>query len=366
MSTPLGNPFTPGTEAPPARFFGREALLDTIFSQLQNMQSLSLVGEARIGKTSLLKYLVAHLPAQLAPYGRYQPIYLSMNGLRDPGMFYHALLTALLPQLPPGAGDERDIRMLDAALARNEPPSQPTTERVLDWAAAAGLRVVLLLDEFKDLLELPAVFDHFFCAWLRSLYSARRVALVMATRQPISEIPGLKLYFLNASTATHTLGPLDLPASEALLRQPHDRPFSPSEVQLGLRAGKLHPCRLQLAGDYLYRGKGLRHSLTHTPDGSLRREAGRILQREVAQSFEEMQRRSRPRPTRRNWWRWFEALGTTAINLGEGANTLSARILGVVIVVIVLILVAGCVAWAFGLIDGAAFRKLINTVTGAN
>ena len=288
----LDNPFTPGTVAPSDRFFGREEVREAIISSVQSMQSLSLVGEARIGKSSLLRYLEAQIPEQLAPYGRYRPIYLSKNSVRNPGAFCDKLLTGLLPYLPAGAGEERAIRQLEASLARDELPSLKMTERVIAMAVAAGVNIVLLLDEFKDLLERREAFDALFCGWLRSLYTDRQLALVMATRQPLTAIPDLALYFLNGLSGTHTLGPLDPRAAEALLRQPHDRPFSAAELRLGLRVGETHPFRLQIVGDQLYRGKGLRFSQTHKLNGSLHKDAEQRLRDEVNKIFDQGQKLS--------------------------------------------------------------------------
>ena len=111
---------------------------------------------------------------------------------------------------------------------------------------------MLLLDEFKDLLERADEFDETFRGQLRSLYNTNRtVALVLATRQPITHIPQLNAYFANGITM-HELNPLHPNAAKALLAQPHDHPFSAEEVNLGLQVAKHHPLRLQLVGFQLY------------------------------------------------------------------------------------------------------------------
>jgi len=54
------NPFTYGNPiSDPRRFFGREREIELVFSRLRNaeFESSSLVGERRIGKTSVLNYL---------------------------------------------------------------------------------------------------------------------------------------------------------------------------------------------------------------------------------------------------------------------------------------------------------------------
>ena len=359
-----GSPFTPGTVAPPERFFGRAYEIDAILSSVQSMQSISIVGEARIGKSSLLRFLEAQLPDLLADYGRYRPIYLSMDRLRDPSAFYAALLAGLLPSMPAGAADEYALRRLDAALSRGEAPTAETTERVIGWAASAGLQVVLLLDEFKELVERPAQFDPLFCGWLRSLYTQRQLALVMATRQPLPEIEQLSLYFLNGLSGTYTLGPLHAADAEALLLQPHDRPFSDAEVRIGLYAGDDHPYRLQVAGDRLYRWKGQRPGPIHEADGSLREAADRTLRRDVQAAFDTVQALSSPRPVRRSWWRWVDGLGSAGSKLGDSADQAGNRVLGVVILLGVLVLGGALLALVSGLIDLQTFRDLLRAISG--
>src|SRR6266567_4558808 len=59
-TTTAENPFTYGNPiSEPDRFFGRHREIDQVFSRLRNVEfeSSSLVGERRIGKTSLLYYL---------------------------------------------------------------------------------------------------------------------------------------------------------------------------------------------------------------------------------------------------------------------------------------------------------------------
>ena len=224
-SVPHGNPFTPHAVVPAARFFGRTHELTAILASLENMLSVSLVGEARIGKSSLLRYLEARLPALLHASGRYLPIYLSMDGQRSQATFCEAVLARLLPQAPSGVGHERTWRALEQRIESAQPITIEETAQALEWTAQAGLRVVLLLDEFKDLLERAEEFDEVFRGVLRSLYTNRQIALIMATRQPLVEIEGLSTYFANG-VSQQELALMVSAEAEQLVRQPHDRPFS--------------------------------------------------------------------------------------------------------------------------------------------
>src|SRR5438270_14007612 len=120
-----------------------------------------------------------------------------MDGQRSQATVCKAVLERLLPQIPSGTGHERTWRALEQHIESNQPITIDETARTLEWAAQAGLRVVLLLDEFKDLLERDSEFDEVFRGVLRSLYINRQIALIMATRQPLVEIEGLSTYFAN-------------------------------------------------------------------------------------------------------------------------------------------------------------------------
>jgi hypothetical protein len=336
-----------------------------ISDSLRTMQSLSLVGEARIGKTSLLTFLRERLPQLLAPDGRYRPIYLSMNEIPNPAEFRTELLRALLPAMPPGAGDEQTLRRIERQVERSEAVPKQTTEAVIEWAATAGLRIVLLLDEFKDMTKYPQEFDSFFCGWLRSLYTHRKLAMIMATRQPLEEIAQLRLYFLNGLGGMCRLDRLSHAEAEQLLRQPHDRPFTDAEVRLGLAAAERHPYCLQVAGDRLYRWKGQASSPIHAEDGSLREAADRVLRREVVEQFERVQKLSSESPAKkRNGW--LERIGKLATTIGEQSDRAGNRLTGAFIVLAVLVLAAISLALLLGIIDLETFGGLLRLLTGGN
>lgn len=81
------NPFHYGKPVPSAdRFVGRTREVEQIVSRLLNpaFESSSVVGERRIGKTSLLRYL--HDPVVAVGRGiadKYCSVYISFEGLND-------------------------------------------------------------------------------------------------------------------------------------------------------------------------------------------------------------------------------------------------------------------------------------------
>ncbi|NJK81352.1 MAG: hypothetical protein HC914_16270 [Chloroflexaceae bacterium] len=238
LPEPAGNPFTPGRVVEPARFVGRKREINNILYRLENMLSVSLVGEARIGKSSLLCYLEAKLPMLSATDKRYVPVYISMNTMRTRADFCRTVLGALLRQIPPGVAAEQTLRLLE----QKTTPSMADIQTALGWAATGGLRVVLLLDEFKDMLQHGNEFDDAFLGTMRSFATdpALPLALVVATRQKLTEIEGLQAYTLN-NVDTQTLDLLHPDDARELLQLPSDHPFSAAEVRVGLDAGRNHP-----------------------------------------------------------------------------------------------------------------------------
>ncbi|HSH78902.1 MAG TPA: ATP-binding protein [Herpetosiphonaceae bacterium] len=356
-----GNPFTPGPYVPPERFVGRELDLRAVLARLSQMGSVSLVGDARIGKTSLLRYLEANLPVLLSQYGRFLPIYISMDAQPSTEAFCQQILERLLPQMPVLPQQEQMLRAMERRLQDGPAPTLRETSRLLEQAAQGGLRIVLLLDEFKDMLERPEHFDDAFRGVLRSLYTSRQTALVLSTRQPLTKIAGLNPYFANA-IVVQQLGLFSDSASEALLRQPHNRPFTNAEVRLGCEVGRNHPLRLQAAGWWLYEWKGEIPGPIHDGQGQLREGVFNLLNREVEREYEEAKRASRPEPTVTQPRRLFVGIGRAALRTGETYDRLQAHVAGVFIFVAVGVACVLLVAFGLRLITWEQITNLVQSL----
>ena len=157
---PLGNPYDPWTPAVPPRFAGREALLRRLEAAAEEGRSVSLVGDWRVGKSSVL----ATWADRLRTRGRAVSL---VSGEGEAGVscgaFVEAITGAPAPEDPDGAA---------AALDR--------------WAMAVGrpgLPPVLLVDEVDGLMPR---FEHRFFERMRGMLG--RVALVLASRQELDRI----------------------------------------------------------------------------------------------------------------------------------------------------------------------------------
>ncbi len=220
------------------------------------------------------------------------------------------------------------MRALEQRLEQGQAISFDETRKVIEWGKQSGLRVVLLLDEFKYLLEKPIEFDEPFRATLRSLYQDRELALVFATRQFITKIPGLNAYFVNGVITTKLS--LLLPSeAEDVLRQPHDRPFSDAEIKLGMEVAQHHPLRLQSAGYWLYQWKKQWDSPIYIGPELLHPNAYNILHKQVEKEYDDMMEASKePIHHIPAHHRWLTQLGQRVTGVGDGIDAFNARIYG--------------------------------------
>jgi hypothetical protein len=185
-----GNPFTYGNPiSDPRRFFGREREVEQIFSRLRNseFESSSLVGDRRIGKTSLLNYLA--VPEVRAAHGfepaRYVFIFVDLQMVDEsmrPGQLWRHLL-ALLRRNCAGTGIDR----LAARIADVERLDLLALDELFQQVDDSGKNVVFLLDEFERVTSNENFGPDFYYG-LRSLMIHHRLALVTASRRELIEL----------------------------------------------------------------------------------------------------------------------------------------------------------------------------------
>jgi len=185
---PNSNPFFHrGPVHDPAYFFGRQQETSQILSLLGNGQSIALVGQRRMGKTSLLFHLAA--PEVFAQHdlssAQHLFIYLdcgALAGLDQPAL--HRLLLEEISEVlverganpgPPALPDEANSLTYRAF------------ERALREVTRQGWKLILLLDEFERLSRNPHLDPDFFSG-LRALTARYPIAYVTASRQPLLEL----------------------------------------------------------------------------------------------------------------------------------------------------------------------------------
>lgn len=160
----------------PEHFFGRGELLRQVTEMIHGGQSCALVGERRIGKSSLLVCLAdprAHQSFFDEPE-TLLPISLDFLGFREIGA--SDLWFEIYEALAEAGGVRPDGE-----------PSFTSVRRLLRALTREGARIVLLCDEFELAVENPHLDESFFGA-LRSLAASAGVAFVTASRLSLLEL----------------------------------------------------------------------------------------------------------------------------------------------------------------------------------
>jgi hypothetical protein len=249
------NPFTYGNPiSDPRRFFGREHEIELIFSRLRNaeFESSSLVGERRIGKTSLLNYL-----ADVDVRRRY-------DLLSGTHMFVYVDLQIMNQEVTPVRLWQRLLRQMGRVCQDSivhQAIDEIRQQEVIDNFALADLfdivdeknqHVVFLLDEFEKVTENPNFGTDFFYG-LRSLAIQHHLALVTSSRRELIELCHSEAIrsspFFNIF-ANINLGLFTEEEGRALIQTSlagTGVEFSENIVQMIFRVAGFHPYFLQVA-----------------------------------------------------------------------------------------------------------------------
>jgi hypothetical protein len=269
------NPFTFGNPVrDPSRFFGRQQEIRQITSRLASSahESTSVVGERRIGKTSLLNFL-AHPEVSaslgLAPES-YCLVYIDFQGLTDitPRRFWQRVLA----KIGRGACDQ-DVGAQFGEFSKREDFDLFDLEDLFETAGNRGLHIVLLLDEFEYVTQNPNFTSDFF-GGLRALAIHRNLSLVPATRRELvdlchsDEIKGSPFFNIFANVVLRPFSPPEVDQMVEGYLAGSDLTLAPEEKEMILKLAGGHPFFVQMAGYYLFEamtqglsGEALKRSL---------------------------------------------------------------------------------------------------------
>lgn len=254
-------PFVAGPKITDLRLFvGRKDELQTLASHMNGVQptSVNVVGERRIGKSSLLHAFTLLWDQYLPPEMRrreYVVVYLDLQEISPSSQarYYQAVLKALRER--PLWSRFPDLREALHAC----PPDQESFSAFLEACKAQNLLPVLCVDEFEALLRYPQAFDDAFFDIHRGWMDANKVMHILATREKVdvyARQQRLTSKFFNLGHMI-TLGELTEAEADDLARLPASTvPGAPaalslSEQRLMRQWGERHPYLLQLAGFYL-------------------------------------------------------------------------------------------------------------------
>ncbi len=237
------NPFYHRGPIHDARFFwNRSGEVEQARLLLGLGQSVSLVGPRRIGKSSLLLYLMS---ANSVGNGADRYVYFNCEGwsAASPASLHALLLEAIGGDGAPANENPLDYRHFRAGVLNAVPP---------------GARLVVLLDEFESLAANPRL-DAGFFSGLRSLASTGRVVFVTASARSLgwltfAEPTALSSPFFNIFTQI-VLRPFPLAEAAAMLRYFSTRagiPFADATVDFLLSLSGPHPFFMQIGAFYAY------------------------------------------------------------------------------------------------------------------
>src|SRR5690242_19191163 len=259
------NPFTYGNPiSDPRRFFGRTREVEQIFSRLRNdeFESSSIVGDRRIGKTSLLNYLADRDVRAARGLGsdRYIFVYVDLQ-MVDESMGPEQLWRRLLLMMRRHCSDQEILALL-RSLEQCERLDTFELDELFQQIDDKGQRVVFLLDEFERVTA-NGNFGPDFYYGLRSLTIHHKFALVTSSRLELIELchseavkssPFFNI-FANISLRLFSMADCQLMISRSL--QCTETEFSEQEMRLVLDLAGLHPYFLQAASWMLYESHAL-------------------------------------------------------------------------------------------------------------
>ncbi len=228
----------------PEQFFGRAKELSRVLSRVggQRPQSVSIVGERRIGKSSLLFHLT---------WPEVRKRYLGQDG--DLLVVFFDLQQ--LHDLPP----EQFLQLLSDRIGKTTGETGPGAtaggyrefQAVLERLAATGKRLILLFDEFDAITSNP-LFRKEFYSFLRSMANNHAVSYVTSSRvelqalchsAEIADSPFFNIFsnlYLRPFDRSEALDLITIPSEQA------GRPLAPYADQIIDIAGYL-PFYLQIA-----------------------------------------------------------------------------------------------------------------------
>jgi len=256
------NPFTFGNPIKdPARFYGREAEIRQITNRLLSSahESTSIIGERRIGKTSLLYHLSDPKIAPglgLTP-DRFCLVYADFQGLTDitPTRFWQRVFKKMQRSVC-----DESLKPSIEKLSEQAKFDLFDLEDVFQESQEKGLTIVLMMDEFEYVTQNPNFKSDFF-GGLRALAIHHGVALLPATRRELvdlchsEEIKGSPFFNIFANVVLRPFSHAEARELIGGYTANSEHALSQEETNLVINLAGGYPFFVQMAGHYLVEGK---------------------------------------------------------------------------------------------------------------
>jgi len=331
----MPNPFFfSGKITNPDQFVGRGKELKKIFSYLDathtgQIQHVSVVGQRRIGKSSLLYHISQTYSTRLSDHKNYRFVFLDLDKPHchtQFGLLHHILEELGLPA-----------------------PAEPTLERFYDLIQQEHdkkkIWPVFLMDEFEHLPERAAEFPDQFYESLRSLGNNNIVGLVTASQSKLQDLASqgkLTSPFFNIFHQIDLKEFTDAEATTLLERgRLSDQSFSDKDCAQILKISGKYPARLQIVASLAYEAKANKQTLDWK---AIKTEAIKEppFNNGISYSL-----------NKTNWltkvyWDMPQYIGHTilvVIGRGEHTNETTDRMIGYLAIIIVIGILAGVIPW---------------------
>lgn len=171
------NPFFSGGAVPSDLFVGRTSTLALIRSRLggKSLQSVSIVGERRMGKSSILRYVAERAGALFSN----QPVVVMLDLMRGYCQTRSGFMKALRREIHRACGREPWSTIEDDDIA--------ALSFGIEDLYASGVRLILCLDEMEELTCRREQFDDVLES-LRAAGQMGQVGLLTASAHPLGEL----------------------------------------------------------------------------------------------------------------------------------------------------------------------------------
>ncbi len=340
-------PFVPGPMITDLRLFvGRKDELRFLTTHMSGVQpvSINIVGERRIGKSSLLYHFFQVWGNHVQNVHNYIVILLSLQNanFQTRNGFYHDVLKGFQSQASIEGRNDLDVILNISSF------DDASFTQVLEQLKQKDVLPVLCLDEFETLLKYKDQFNDSFFDHLRSLMNNNILMLIVSSHKKLDEYSNknsLTSTFFNLGLVLN-LGELTEQEAIELVRLPasvvsgSQAALSIEEQRQARLLGGKNPYRLQLACSFICQA----------------RQQGKTLDWAKKQFASEKQRVSQPQPSKLKapWLVPLRILfvdfpmwlGKVSKRIGQHANNISTWLTGILIIVIVVLVVLGIINYS--------------------
>lgn len=241
------NPFTDrNIIQKPGEFFGRRNELSKIFTRLQGLQSISIYGERKIGKSSLLSNVLYNIPLELG--NEYKGAYINLRDSEYYTAYY--FLKSVLSKF----GCDSDVISENNSYNANLVAFSESIKLLSE-----NCKPILLIDDFDYIIKKPDEFNIDFLEGLRHLGSQGYVAYVTTSLRSLKELCNKSKLNSTFYMIFYELPLGELTASETTEFLSAKRKgvfFSSAEIKLIKEVAGRNPLRLRIACYHIYANGG--------------------------------------------------------------------------------------------------------------